>query len=63
MVLNYHKNDFKKWTNKKKYQCFTLFRVFKSTHVKNNIFACIRLNQAFLLNYVQKKDKKRSIFP
>ena len=45
----------------KKDQCFTLFKVFKSAYVKNNIFACILLNLAFLLNYVHKKIKKINI--
>ena len=42
----------------KKDQCFTLFKVFKRAHKKNNIFACILINQAFSLNYVHKKIKK-----
>ena len=57
-VVNYHKNNFKNCTNNKKGQCFTLFKVFKSAHVKNNITACILLNRLFLLNYVYKNDKK-----
>ena len=46
----------------KKDRCFTLFKVFKSAHVKNNITACILVNRLFLLNYVYKNDKKINIY-
>ena len=46
----------------KKGRCFTLFKVVKSAHVKNNTNACILLNRLFLLNYVYKNDKKINIY-